>query len=71
MCPSSDDPADRSNEDPKDRVEISHISDHGVKGSEGTHEISQRFEVDGGEFTAFTDVSPSGDVGESGFDDVK
>lgn len=60
-----------SQDDPKDRAEISHISDHGIKGSEGTHEISQRFEIDGSEFTAFTDVGPDGDVGESGFDDVR
>lgn len=56
-------------DDPK--IGISHVSDHFMHGSEGTHAISQSVESDGGSAIAYTDVSADGDVGESGFDDKK
>ena len=50
------------------RIDYSHVSDHFLKGNEGTHCISQQIHVGDQTMISYTDVSPNGGVLDSGFD---
>ncbi len=45
------------------------MSSHFIQGSEGTHAVSQQIYSEGKTVIAYTDVSESGEIGESGYDE--